>query len=34
MGGAEVKITVDTNVLVRAVVRDDPKQGTGGRADS
>ena len=26
MGGAEVKITVDTNVLVRAVVRDDPKQ--------
>lgn len=26
MGGQEVKITVDTNVLVRAVVRDDEKQ--------
>ena len=26
MGGSEVKITADTNVLVRAVMQDDPKQ--------
>ena len=26
MGGAEVKVTVDKNVLVRAVVRDNEKQ--------
>lgn len=28
MGWQEMKIAVDTNVLVRAVVRDDPKQAT------
>ena len=27
MGGQEMKVAVDTNVLVRAVVRDDPVQG-------
>ncbi len=26
MGGQGVKVTVDTNVLIRGVVRDDPKQ--------
>ncbi len=28
MGGQEMKVTVDTNVLVRAVVRDDPAQAS------
>jgi predicted nucleic-acid-binding protein len=28
MGGQEMKVAVDTNVLVRAVVRDDPAQAT------
>ena len=32
MGGREVRITADTNVLVRAVVRDDAAQAAAARA--
>lgn len=32
MGQAQVKVTVDTNVLVRAVVRDDAKQARAATA--
>jgi predicted nucleic acid-binding protein len=32
MGRQEMKVAVDTNVLVRAVVRDDPAQATAAAA--